>query len=161
MTADGAGTIPGAGLDHTGLVVPDLAQAVAFFTEVLGARLVFEMDRFDDPTGAAPRRLGAERGTGFALAMLSWGEQQLELLQWFPAGPADEPAPESVGAAHVAIAVPEVSAALEVLRSVPEVRVLGEPVTFAEGPTPGLTNAFVRAPWGCLIELMQWPAEPV
>lgn len=152
------GRVAGAGLDHAGLVVPDLAAAVAFFTEVFGARVVFEMDRFDDSTGAGPLRLGARRGTGFALAMLAWGEQHLELLQWWPAGDEAAPEPESVGAAHVAITVPDAAAALDVLRQVPGVSVLGEPVTFAEGPTPGLTNAFVSAPWGCLIELMQWPS---
>lgn len=155
------GRVAGASLDHLGLVVPDLRAAVAFFSQVFGAQLEFSLDRFDDPTGAAPRRLGAEHGSGFALAMLAWGEQRLELLQWFPAGPEDRPEAEAAGTAHVAISVPDVAAALDTLRGVAGVQIVGEPVTFEEGPTPGLTNAFVRAPWGCLIELMQWPAERV
>lgn len=154
----GSAAVGAANLDHVGLVVPDLDQAVAFFSEVFGARLVFRMDRFIDPTGAASRRLGAKPGSGFALAMLAWGDHELELLQWWPAGEARGSEPDAVGTAHVAVGVPDVSAALDVLRSVPGVEIIGEPVTFTEGPTPGLTNAFARAPWGLLIELMQWPA---
>lgn len=151
------GAIVGARLDHTGLVVPDLDEAVAFFQVAFGAEVVFRMDRFDDPTGGATRRLGAHRGTGFALAMLGWGDRHLELLQWWPLDNQGEHGPETVGSAHIAIEVPDVQAAVESLKYVPGVRVLGDPVTFAEGPTPGLANAFISSPWGCLVELVRWP----
>lgn len=157
--AESPAAIAGARLDHVGLVVPDLPAAVRFFTDVFGAELVFALDPFEDPTGAATARLGATTGRGFALAMLTWGTHRLELLQWFPAGSQDPPAVESRSAAHLAIAVPDIAAALARLRAFDGMTVLGEPVTFGEGPTPGLTNAFVRAPWGLLIELMRWPDD--
>jgi hypothetical protein len=34
--------------------------------------------------------------------------------------------------------------------------VMGEPVHFPQGQSPGLVNAFVKAPWGLLIELVHW-----
>lgn len=157
--AEQRGAITGARLDHTGLVVPDLDEAVEFFQVAFGAEVVFRMYRFDDPTGGATRRLGAQHGTSFALAMLGWGDRRLELLQWWPPWNEDSHGPEAVGASHVAVEVPDLWTALESLRHIPGVRVVGDPVTFTEGPTPGLTNAFVSSPWGCLIELMQWPGD--
>lgn len=148
-------------LDHVGIVVTNLDAAVQFFVTWFGARVVFRMERFDDPTGIAPTRLGAPRGANFALAMLEIGGGRFELVQWWPSaterqGSAVSPVPGAVGAAHVALAVGEVSTELDRLREAPGAEVLGEPLTFYSGPTPGLTNAFLRMPWGVLIELVSW-----
>ena len=154
----GGGAVPGVrGLDHVGLSVPDLDAAVAFFVQSFGAQVVFRMDR--PPTGAAmgAERLGADPQAQFALAMLSLGGGRIELLQWWSAragGPL--PAVESHGGSHVALEVDDVAGALERLARIDGVRILSEAVTFAEGPTPGLTNAFARAPWGAVIELVSW-----
>ena len=47
-------------------------------------------------------------------------------------------------------------ATVERLRVAPDVELLGQPVTFDAGPTPGLTNAFLRTGWGVLLELVDW-----
>ncbi|GAA1933561.1 VOC family protein [Nocardioides marmoribigeumensis] len=143
-------------LDHVGIVVPSLDDAIEFFAEHLGARVEFLMDPFEDPTGAAPARLGAAHGRSFALGMLRLGNARLELLQWWP--PHDAPASpaDGVGGVHVAVEVADVPAALARLRAVPGVRVLGEPATFRGGQTPNLVNAFVTTPWGLLVELLTW-----
>ncbi|MGB3698733.1 MAG: VOC family protein [Gordonia sp. (in: high G+C Gram-positive bacteria)] len=150
-------------VDHCGLVVSDLDDAVDFFRTHLGAQVSFGMERFVDPTGAAPRRLGAATGS-FALTMLTLGDARVELLQWWDGdgrpitdtGTARRP--DRVGAAHLGIVVPDVSAALEPLRSVEAATILSEPVTFDSAATPGLTNAFVWTRFGVLLELMAWPA---
>lgn len=148
---------PAAELHHTGIVVPDLAAAVAFFVDHLGAEVEFGMDRFIDESGAAVGRIGARAGASFALAMVRLGVARLELLQWWPVAAARESSePNVVGAVHVGVVVDDVAAALDRLRAVAGVRVLSGPLTFAEGPTPGLTNAFIVAPWGLLVELMSW-----
>jgi catechol 2,3-dioxygenase-like lactoylglutathione lyase family enzyme len=145
------------GLDHVGLNVPDLEEAVAFFVEVLGAQVLFRMDRFSDPEGGAMQRLGAPRSARFELAMLSLGTGRLELLRWWCAEQrTDPPRSSDIGGSHVAIEVANVAAAFARLGTIPGVTVLGEPVTFGEGPTPGLTNAFVTTPWGALLELVNW-----
>ncbi len=150
-------------LDHVGLNVPDLEVAVDFFTSWLDGEVEFRMDRFIDPSGRAPARLGAEAGASFSLAMMRIGTGRLELLQWWtPEGQSTPPLsgrPDAVGAAHVGIHVDCVPTALGRLRTAPGVVVLGEPVTFDEGPTPGLTNAFVTTPWGALLELVSWGAR--
>ena len=145
------------GLDHVGLSVPDLAAAVDFFRTAFGARVVFELDRFDDVEGGAFERLGADRRASLALTMLEIGDGRLELLDWRgPTCDGEWPDITRTGAPHVAIEVDSLGAVLGRLRDTPGVTILGEPMTFEEGPTPGLANAFVRAPWGCLIELVCW-----
>jgi catechol 2,3-dioxygenase-like lactoylglutathione lyase family enzyme len=150
-------------LDHVGLAVPDLDQAVNFFTANFGALCLFSLGRPDrgegvpGEAGRGAERLGAAPGAEFALAMLQVGRARLELLQWWTGRPAGRP-PEAdePGGAHVAIEVADVQAELDRLRQAPGVEVLGEPVTFAAGGTPGVTNAFLRAPWGLLVELVHW-----
>lgn len=149
-------------LDHVGLNVPDLDAAVAFFTTWFDAEVEFRMDRFVDPSGGAPARLGAGAGASFALAMLRLGAGRLELLQWWDfegqAMPTGIGRTDAVGAAHIGIVVDSVADALARLRGAPGVTVLSEPRTFAHGPTPGLTNGFATAPWGALLELVTWGA---
>ncbi|TAM66558.1 MAG: hypothetical protein EPN48_15985 [Microbacteriaceae bacterium] len=148
-------------LDHVGIVVPSLGQAVGFFTDVFGARVVFRMDRFLDETGESVARMGASRGASFALAMLEIDGKRLELLQWWPCVDVDDgsqkPVPNRGGAVHLAIEVPDVQAAIDRLRELPDVTVLSNALTFTDGPTPGLTNAFFLTPWGLMIELVSWP----
>ncbi len=154
----GTGVVSGSlRFDHVGISVPDLDAAVAFFVDGFGAQVVFRMDRpaARGPVGA--HRLGAPEDAQFALAMLSLGGGRLELLQWWAAeARGDLPPVESPGGSHVGVEVADVGEALARLARVGGVTVLSEPLTFEHGPTPGLTNAFVRAPWGALIELLSW-----
>lgn len=145
------------GIDHVGIVVPDLEVAVPFFTEQLGAEIVFALPRFQDPTGAAARRLGAEPTASFAVTMLRVGGAAIELVQWWPAPSVIDVSPVRNASAHLALSVADVATEWQRLGALPEVQQLGAPVTFDAGPTPGLTNAFVRTSWGLLIELMSWP----
>ena len=157
LTTPPRASVPGRGFDHVGLTVPDLGSAVDFFVGVFGARLVFSMDRSSEGEDMGAERLGVRPASQFSLAIVELGASRLELLQWWPA-PSDARPPRAdlAGGAHVAVDVEEVAQALEGLRLVEGVQVVGEPVTFATGATPGLTNAFVRTPWGALVELVSW-----
>lgn len=145
------------GLDHVGLNVPDLDEAIDFFASQFNARVKFRLGPVSDPDGGSMERLGADRMAQFELAMLEIGAGRLELLRWWVRPDHEAPFSGSdVGSSHVAIAVSDVSVALARLRDTEGVRVIGEPVTFTSGATPGLTNAFVTSPWGSLIELVDW-----
>ena len=150
-----------AALDHIGIVVPELDQASQFFEEHFGAVVMFRIDRPVDEQDEVSARLGAGSGTNFALAMLKFGDARLELLQWWPDLDGDNVvhyrAPNLRGSAHVALEVDQVQATIDQMRTTHGVVVLSDAVTFHEGPTPGLTNAFFRTPWGLLIELVSWP----
>jgi catechol 2,3-dioxygenase-like lactoylglutathione lyase family enzyme len=146
-------------LGHVGLTVPDLDEAVGFFAEVFGASVVFRLPRPEPGSDAKAGRLGADPSAHFALAMLDLGGGRVELLQWWSPRPeGDEPAPDARGGSHVALEVSDVDATLGRLRGHPGVRVIGEPVRFPPGATPGLTNAFALTPWGSLLEILSWEA---
>ncbi len=154
---------PDISLDHVGIVVPDLDVAVDFFSENFDATIEFHLDRFIDSTGEAVGRLGAKKGTSFALTMMLLGGGRLELLQWWPEHltgtlPAMSE-PNVPGATHLAIRVSDVPATLARVGTSPGVAVLSDTVTFDAGPTPGMSNAFLRTPWGLLIELISWPSS--
>src|SRR5690606_34110802 len=105
----------------------------------------------------APARLGAPRDASFALAMLALGPARLEVLQWWtPQDPVPPAGPHAPGAAHLAIRVGDEPDALPRLAQVHAVEVMGGPVTFDSGPTPGLPTAFVRPGFGLLMELVDW-----
>ncbi|MDA8264589.1 MAG: VOC family protein [Actinomycetota bacterium] len=154
----GTGVVSGSlRLDHVGISVPDLDAAITFFIDGFGAQVVFRMDRPAAPGPVGAHRLGAPADAQFALAMLSLGDGRLELLQWWAAAArGDLPPIESPGGSHVAVEVADVGEALARLARLDGVAVLSQPLTFEHDPTPGLTNAFVRAPWGALIELLSW-----
>lgn len=143
-------------LDHVGLPVTDLGAAVEFFVSRLQAELVFRLEPPGPGQPSGAERLGQARSARFGLAMLELGGARLELVEWRQEGPPRGPAPISPGG-HAAVEVEDVPAALQALRELPGVVVLGEPATFSEGPTPGLTNAFLRVPGGVLLELVRWP----
>lgn len=143
--------------DHVALSVPDLNEATEFFVNCFGARVLFKMERPDNDVAMGAERLGVSPEGQFALAMVELGGSRVELLQWWPThGETSAISADQVGASHVAVEVEDVAALLDSLRAVAGVRVLGEPMTFAGGATPGLTNAFLRSPWGALIELVSW-----
>jgi catechol 2,3-dioxygenase-like lactoylglutathione lyase family enzyme len=143
--------------DHVGLSVPDLDAATAFFVNCFAARVLFTMARPESPGPMGAERLGLRPETQFALVMLELGGSRIELLQWWPArGDPSAIHADHLGVSHVAVEVEDVTACLESLRVVSGVEVLSEPLTFAAGATPGLTNAFLRTPWGAIIELVAW-----
>lgn len=154
--------LAGAELDHLGLTVPDLDDAVAFFVRVLGAELVSRDGPlvWDDPhVPPGPTLLGA--------AMLSLPPDGLiELLRFAPQTSASEtprgtdrragtPVPAATGH-HVAIRVPDLNAAVQVLRRVPGVSLRGAPRTMPPGRArAGIRFVYVRTPWGLAIELIE------
>lgn len=147
-------------LDHVGLSVPDLDSAVDFFVGCFGARVLFRLPRPSMRGGTSAERLGVVTGAEFALAMLELGGGRVELLQWWsPRSGGPPPDADLPGGSHIAVDVGDVAGALARLRRVEGVEVVGEPVTFVAGPTPGLTNAFVRTPWGALVELVSWQLD--
>lgn len=144
-------------LDHVGVNVPELEPAVAFFKDVFDATVMFRLGKTSDPNGKLMERTGADRGAEFEAVMLRIGDGNLELLQWSSNESLSSlPAAVDVGASHIGIEVPDLAVVLERAREVEGVQVIGDPVTFSEGPTPGLSNAFFRTPWGAIVELLHW-----
>ena len=138
-------------IDHVAFTVPDLDQAVAFFTTVLGCVVLRRAgpnptDRYVHPAGH------------LHLALLRYDDHlKIELLAYtLPDGPAAPPAPphqSDPGGTHLAFAVADLDAALAYLRAQPMVRVL------EAGYRPdGRGYAFFATPWGMELQLISYPA---
>ncbi len=145
-----AGLVGALFVDHVGLRVPDLAQAVAFFVDVLGCDLLFEAG----PWPAAPYRAasGATREGTLTLALLRAGPNlNVELLHY-----AGDDAPER-HAGPLAGFVRDVDAALAAVAAAPGVRLVGAPETVPDGPSAGLRYGYFESPWGLLLEVISYP----
>jgi glyoxylase I family protein len=143
-------------VDHVGLSVPDLQQAVGFFVDVLG---------FEELYAHAPRHATGEvqvrqfdrhpETTLRGITMLRLGTLHLELLE-LDAPDQRRVAPRSSdwGASHLALHVEDLDAAARHLAA-HGARVLGEPMDLP-GPESGPGHRFVYAvgPGGLVLELV-------
>jgi catechol 2,3-dioxygenase-like lactoylglutathione lyase family enzyme len=155
--------IPGAlAVHHVAFTVPDLDQAVEFFTEVLGARLLYRTGPVRNNEGDwTTRQLGVHRDASAYIAMLRFGPvTNLELFEYTaPDQRRELPRNSDWGGHHLAIAVTDVDAAVAYLRAQPGVEVLGEPETITDGgPIHGDRWVYFRTPWGLQLEVLHMPA---
>lgn len=154
--------IPGAtAVHHVAYTVPDLNQAVEFFTEVIGAELVYRVGPVQDSAGDwMTRQLGVAADACAHIAMLRLGPvTNLELFEYTASDQRQSiPRNSDWGGHHLAIYVTDVDAAVAYLRTQPGVRVLGEPETITEGPIAGDRWVYFRTPWGMQLELIHLPA---
>jgi catechol 2,3-dioxygenase-like lactoylglutathione lyase family enzyme len=179
MTAGAGGAAGGDGapptlrcVDHVGFTVPDLDEAVEFFTRVLGCDLLYRTGAFFDADGDwMTRHFGLPARARLEMAMMRCGpETNLELVAWHV--PGTTPAPQVAGgggedprqddarrdhAAHLALYVDDVARAAAYLAAERGVRVLGVPTTVTGEPNEGTEFVFVRLPWGMHLELVRWP----
>jgi catechol 2,3-dioxygenase-like lactoylglutathione lyase family enzyme len=151
-------------VDHVGVTVPDLDEAVALFTSLLGADLLYVAGPWtDDRHEWMPAALDVRQATTLRLAMLRLGPwTNLELLE-FTGGPVAAPAPLSApGTAHLALHVDDLDAVAARLRADERVRVLAGPTTVPDGePSAGLRYLYAVTPWGGFLEFVTWaPGMP-
>jgi catechol 2,3-dioxygenase-like lactoylglutathione lyase family enzyme len=154
--------IPGAtAVHHVAYTVPDLNQAVEFFTDVIGAELVYVLGPVQDREGDwMTRQLGVAADARAHIAMLRLGPvTNLELFEYTaPDQRQSLPRNSDWGGHHLAIYVTDVDAAVAYLRTRPGVRVLGEPQTIIDGPIAGDRWVYFLTPWGMQMELIHLPA---
>ena len=118
--------INNARIDHVSYVVPDLDAAVQFFVKYFGFKLLAQdppiQSAFDDRI--TRQYAMPERAIG-RFAMLQFGGQQIELAEWKTYGQALNPLREStVPGCHIALRVPDVAAAMTVLKTISRMRFL-------------------------------------
>jgi len=147
------------GPDHFGLTVPNLPQALAFFTDVMGCKSYFSRGPFRFDGDWMKENLNVHPRT--EIRQYTWVRcghgTNIELFDYRP--PEQNtvyPANSDIGGHHVGFLVDDINAAVTYLRS-KEVRVLGEPKTSTSGPMAGRTWVYFLAPWGTQLELAQNP----
>jgi catechol 2,3-dioxygenase-like lactoylglutathione lyase family enzyme len=153
--------IPGVrGVDHVGLTVPDMAQAVGFFVEVLGAEAFYSVGPFpDDGTDANEISFGVHpRAVLHEIRLLRFNNINVELFEWeAPDQRREPPRLSDVGASELCLYVDDMDDAIAALRR-NGVEVLGEKLAL-DGPEagPDATYQYFRTPWGAVMELISYP----
>lgn len=140
------------GIFHVGITVKDLEKSIAFYRDVLGMELFIgpsdEMsgEEFSERVGVPDSRI--------RIAVLRAGDSDIELMQFLsPLPESDQPLPRNgVGAAHVALRVRDMDAAVNSLKA-QGIDFLGDVTTETEGVTKGWRWVFFRDLDGIPVEL--------
>lgn len=145
------------GLDHVGFTVPDMAAAIAFFTDVLGAEFILDGGVVEGAS-AMRDRLGVDPAARCRWCFLRLGTAlNLELFEYTAPDQRREPPKNSdAGGHHLALYVDDMAVAVAHLRE-HGLAVMGEPETIAAGPAAGGQWVYVLAPWGLQLELCSYP----
>ena len=152
--------IPGLrGTDHIGFTVPDLAQAVDFFVNVIGCEKFYDLGPFKAEDEWMAEHLGVyPRAVMKKLTFLRCGHgSNFEIFEYdAPDQNRRQPRNSDVGGHHLAFYVDDFQAALAHLKA-HDVRIMGEPTVRTAGPNAGQTWVYFLTPWGMQCELVSFP----
>ncbi len=152
--------IPGLrGTEHIGITVPDLDDALAFFENVLDARILYEVGPFEAEDNWMAENMGVDpRARVPRLCMIRVGDgPAIEVFEYETTTQQQEPPRNSdIGGHHLAFYVDDIHLAVADLRN-RGVPVLGEPKEILDGPSKGLNWVYLLAPWGLQLELVSYP----
>ena len=156
-----ADQVPGIrGLDHVALTVPDMDQAVAFFTDVLGcSKPAYSIGPLAFPDDWMQVHINVDaRAEITKLEMLRcFIGSNVELFQYKAEGQnKTEPRNSDIGGHHLGFYVDDMDAAVAYMKS-KGVKLLGDPTRFAQGPLAGETIEYFLTPWGAQMEMLTYP----
>lgn len=156
-----ADSIPGMrGHDHTGITVPDMKQAVDFFTEVVGCKKAMSFGPFADDKGTFMQDLlGVDpKAVIEQVTMVRCGYgSNIELFKYTAPDQKDlTPKNSDIGGFHIALYVDDVAAAKAYLDG-KGVKTRMGPLPVKEGPAAGQTILYFQAPWGLQLEAISYP----
>ncbi|MGE0629000.1 MAG: VOC family protein [Hyphomicrobiaceae bacterium] len=153
-----APAIPGlTGIEHVGLVVPDIEAATGFLTALLGAQTLYDIGPFEQPQDWMAHHLAGDSGAQIhrmRVVKVAHGPT-LELIEFTP---ASESVAGMQAGLHIAFYVEDMEAALATLKS-HHVTIQSGPVEMTEGSSAGLSWLYFRAPWGQQMELVSYPDD--
>jgi len=153
----GQGELNLVGLDHVGLTVPDINQAIEWYEDILGAVAPLTFGPFEGAflEGA----VGVVPGTKIdQITMLRVGHSaNIELFAYeSPGQRQDEPRNSDWSGHHVAFYVTDIDAAIEYMDSRGVHRLFG-PFTLTAGPAAGQSINYFKTPWNSFIEFISYP----
>ncbi len=146
------------GVDHIGINVPDMDQAIRFFTDVLGCTPVTEIGPFSLDSDWKERYRIHQRADVKRIVMLRTGNgSNIELFEFnAPDGSKEQPFGDDIGATHIAFYTDNIKITVANLRS-KGVKVLNDPIDTTSGPTAGESWVYFLTPWGSKLELVSYP----
>jgi catechol 2,3-dioxygenase-like lactoylglutathione lyase family enzyme len=156
-----ADSIPGLrGHDHTGITVPDIKEATAFFTDVVGCELAMSFGPFSDDKGTFMQDVVNvhPRAVIEQISMLRCGNgSNIELFQYVAPDQAKSEAKNSdIGGHHIAFYVDDIDKAAGYLKA-KNVKTMQGPIPITEGPAAGQSILYFLTPWGLQLELITYP----
>jgi catechol 2,3-dioxygenase-like lactoylglutathione lyase family enzyme len=153
----GAGQLGLVGMDHVGLTVPNIDEAVAWFHRVMGCAAPLTFGPFGDPTGTFMEDLlGVDpRAVIEQITSVRCGRSaNIELFQYdAPNQNMTFPKNSDWAGHHVAFYVEDIQAAVAYMVAQGVEKLLG-PLPVTDGPAAGQTINYFRAPFGTYIELI-------
>ena len=156
-----ADTIPGMrGHDHTGVTVPNMVEAVDFFTNVIGCKKATSFGPFADDKGTfMTDLLGVDSKAvikEITLMRCGFGSN-VELFEYTAPDQKDLRQKNSdIGAFHIAFYVDDIAAVKAYLDKKGVATRMG-PLPITEGPVAGQTILYFQAPWGLQFEAISYP----
>ena len=151
--ADG---LPGMrGHDHTGITVPDMDQAVRFFTDVLGCKAAMSFGPFSGMGDVL--NINPEARIDKITMVRCGAGSNIELFQYTsPDQKNMTPKNSDIGGMHIALYVDDVQLAKDYLDS-HGVKTFKGPIPIGAGPAAGETILYFVAPWGLQFEAISYP----
>jgi catechol 2,3-dioxygenase-like lactoylglutathione lyase family enzyme len=156
-----ADQIPGLrGHDHTGITVPDVKAATAFFTDVIGCTHAMSFGPFSDDKGTFMQDVVNvnPRAVIDQISMVRCGYgSNIELFQYqAPDQSKEMPKNSDYGGHHIALYVDDIDKAAAYLKE-KNVTTMKGPIPITEGPAAGQSILYFSTPWGLQMELISYP----
>src|SRR5262245_583641 len=146
--------------DQTGITVPDMKQAIACFTEVVGCKKAMSFGPFSDDKGTFMQdALGVDpKAVIEEIVQVRCGVgSNIELFKYTAPDQKDmTPKNSDIGGYHIALYVDDVAAAKAYLDNKGVATKMG-PIPVNEGPAAGQTILYFNAPWGLQLEAISYP----
>lgn len=156
----GRGELGLVGLDHVGLTVPDIDEAVAWFTEVMGATAPLSFGPLGDPQGTLLEDLlGVDRrATIEQITVLRLGySANIELFEYAaPDQRRTHPRNSDWSGHHIAFYVTDIDAAVAHMEARGVEKSFG-PFTLTGGPAAGQSINYFKTPFGTYLEFISYP----
>ncbi len=148
------------GHDHTGITVPDMDQAVTFFTDILGCQMAMSFGPFADDKGTFMKDLlGVDpKAVIEKITMMRCGfGSNVELFKYkAPDQRSLDQKNSDIGAFHIAFYVDDIKAAKAFLDEKGIATRMG-PLPVDHGPAAGQAILYFQSPWGLQLEAITYP----
>jgi len=147
-------TLAVSSIDHVGMNVPDIDAATRFFTDLMGAKVISDMQPGSIPDQwKAPFRWHASSDLQRFVMLQLQGGAKLELFQYRGTEiNHQQPHGDDAGASHVALKTDDIDGSLALLKG-RGVTILSEPITNPDG----IRWFYFQTPWGAQVELVALP----
>lgn len=145
-------------IDHLSINVPSLDEAITFFEKVLGGRVLFKTGSF-----FVDKYMALSMGLPETLKVIDHcmvvfnGKTRVSIFE-FDKDESDKFSQHgsSLNAYHLAFVVQSTEEAIKHLKK-NNVQIMGETLRLSHEVNKGVLSTYFRAPWGLLIEFIEYP----